>query len=563
MFNNIMSIRYRLLLATIVPLLLISISLISIVYVKINDLVKSQSIEVKEILIDSKKEEIRNIIELAYTTIKPLYDSGSSHEEAVKLLKTMQFGKDGYLFGYDSNSVRVFSGQSDAGIGDSYRGLIDSNGLYAINALVENGIKNGLAIGDGFVTYYFPRQGGTEGLPKLSYTMYFKNWDLMIGTGIYIDRIDTEIAEFKSNTKSVRNYLMISIMLITGVIFIVLLLIVLAIISSIIKPLNAVSLSINKLSTGDGDLTQRLPIIDKFEIGQLAENLNSFLTSLHKDMQSVVNVANEMSNETTIITQQSDQINNICDHQLSAVNAVASAATQMSASAQEVTRNANNASQVVLKAAEHGKVGLSKVADSITEMGNLIGEINHAGEVVSTVGAEAENIGAIVQVIESIAEQTNLLALNAAIEAARAGEQGRGFAVVADEVRNLASKTQGSTGEIKDMINKLQSGSRLAVESMEKSKKCASLAEISVSETSISLEDIADSVNKITEMNAQIAMASKEQNVVGEDVGKRIVEISDQSAKLNDVAAYNNQSATRNQVNVEQLNVVVAKFKLH
>jgi methyl-accepting chemotaxis protein len=324
-----------------------------------------------------------------------------------------------------------------------------------------------------------------------------------------------------------------------------------------------VSLSINKLSTGDGDLTQRLPIIDKFEIGQLAENLNSFLTSLQKDMQSVVNVANEMNNETTIMTEQSDQINNICDHQLSAVNAVASAATQMSASAQEVTRNANNASQVVLKAAEHGKVGLSKVADSITEMGNLIGEINHAGEVVSSVGAEAENIGAIVQVIESIAEQTNLLALNAAIEAARAGEQGRGFAVVADEVRNLASKTQGSTGEIKDMINKLQSGSRLAVESMEKSKKCASLAETSVSETSISLEDIADSVNKITEMNAQIAMASKEQNVVGEDVGKRIVEISDQSAKLNDVAAYNNQSATRNQVNVEQLNVVVAKFKLH
>ena len=190
----------------------------------------------------------------------------------------------------------------------------------------------------------------------------------------------------------------------------------------------------------------------------------------------------------------------------------------MVSSSNEVLSNAKSAAEAAQSANSHGMTALDKVKKSSLEMSELIVEINKANDVVKGVGDDVQNISAILQVIESIAEQTNLLALNAAIEAARAGEQGRGFAVVADEVRNLASKTQGSTEEIQQMIVKLQNGSKSAVEAMQLSMSSSANAESSVSESLSALNDIAESVAVITDMNSQIASAAAEQNEVGEDL---------------------------------------------
>jgi methyl-accepting chemotaxis protein len=228
----------------------------------------------------------------------------------------------------------------------------------------------------------------------------------------------------------------------------------------------------------------------------------------------------------------------------------------------EVGEFINESSEATKTVNQHGKLALQQVNASTKEMAELSAEINEASDVVKTVGDDVENISAILQVIESIAEQTNLLALNAAIEAARAGEQGRGFAVVADEVRNLASKTQGSTDEIQQMINKLQHGSKSAVEAMERSMTRSNAAEKSVSESATSLTDIAESVKVIHDKNDQIVKASAQQNISGEDIEVKISEISKQISQLNLIANENNSVSNNFRNRAEQLDEIVGQFKL-
>jgi methyl-accepting chemotaxis protein len=234
----------------------------------------------------------------------------------------------------------------------------------------------------------------------------------------------------------------------------------------------------------------------------------------------------------------------------------------MSASAGEVSNNAASAAEAAKVANGNGELALEKIKQSSNEMGILSQDIREASSVIDRVGTDVENIIAVLQVIESISEQTNLLALNAAIEAARAGELGRGFAVVADEVRNLASKTQGSTEEIQNMIQKLQEGSRSAVDAMGKSMTRSDSAEKSVTETSEQLDLIAESVAVIMDMNAQIASASEEQSLVGGDIGQRIVEISDQTDELTEIAQLNNNTCESLRLRAGELDKVVGQFKI-
>ncbi|WJG10107.1 methyl-accepting chemotaxis protein [Aliiglaciecola sp. LCG003] len=559
---NKLSIRHRLFLGTIVPILITAIALLSVTFIEIGNLVESEVKSATTLLKDAKKGELKNVVDMAYKTIRPIYESGGSREDAVKLMQRMEFGSDGYIFGYDGDSVRVFSGSGDAGIGKSYKEFKDVNNVFLINDLVSAGRKNGFGSGNEFVTYHLPRQDEKIASPKLSYAIYLPNWDLMIGAGIYIDSIDKEVQVFEHKIKEVRTSIMTTTIIISLIVIALMIVASIYIVASILTPLNTVSESIQKLGVGNGDLTQRVPVQDKFETGMLAENLNRFLTSLQQDMLRVTSVAKDVNQATDLLVTQADSINQVSEQQRDAIELVASASTQMSSSAQEVSHNAENAAEAARKANSYGDVALEKVNKSSTEMGVLMNEIGKASKVVEDVGTDVENISAILQVIESIAGQTNLLALNAAIEAARAGEQGRGFAVVADEVRNLASKTQGSTEEIQQMIHKLQTGSRSAVDAMERSMKSSDAAEKSVVETSNSLSDIANSVGIITDMNAQIATASEEQCLVGSDIGRRIVEISEQTSGLSEIARQNNQTSETLRSKASELGAIVAKFKL-
>jgi methyl-accepting chemotaxis protein len=562
MYLNKFSIRQRLFIASIFPLIITCIALLSIIFTQLNNLVETETQSAQKLLTDSKKAELKSIVDIAYNTVKPLYEDGASREDAVKLMQRMQFGSDGYIFGYDGDSIRVFSGSGSAGIGNSYRDFKDVNDVYLINDLITAGRRNRLGNGNEFVTYHFPKPNEKIPSPKLSYSIFLKRWDLMIGVGIYVDSIEKESAVFKAHVEEVSTTLITLVTIISVVLIGLMIVLSTFIIRSILNPLNTVSESIRKLSEGKGDLTQRVPVQDKFEMGALACNLNSLLASLQADMKRVYNIAVDVNRETDLLVKQADNIKAVSTRQQSAVELVASASTEMTSSSNEVLNNARNAAEAANLANSHGITALEKVKKSSSEMEELMVEINKASDVVREVGGDVENIGTILQVIESIAEQTNLLALNAAIEAARAGEQGRGFAVVADEVRNLASKTQGSTEEIQQMITKLQNGSKSAVAAMQRSITCSTAAETSVAETFTTLNNIAESVTIITNMNTQIASASEEQNSVGNDIGKRIVEISTQTIGLIEIAEENNKTSETLRSKANELDEIVSQFKL-
>ncbi|WP_407681565.1 methyl-accepting chemotaxis protein [Pseudomonas mangiferae] len=239
-----------------------------------------------------------------------------------------------------------------------------------------------------------------------------------------------------------------------------------------------------------------------------------------------VSDASEHTADIAIRTNQGIQ------RQMTEIDQVATAIHQMTATAQDVAQNASRAAEAANRADDAANLGRQVVDSTSRAIADLAGEIGRAVAVVQTLARDSENINAILVAIRSIAEQTNLLALNAAIEAARAGEQGRGFAVVADEVRNLAQKTQEATGEIQNMIQQLQGGTRQVVKVMEDSQAKTDDSVRHAREAASALDAITRAVSVITDMNTQIASAAEEQSAVAEDINRNVTNIGQVAAEV-------------------------------
>ncbi|MDO6469346.1 HAMP domain-containing methyl-accepting chemotaxis protein [Neptunomonas phycophila] len=298
-----------------------------------------------------------------------------------------------------------------------------------------------------------------------------------------------------------------------------------AIARSINKPLTAIEKSLNTV-INDRDLRIRIETHGNDELTAISSSFNKMLarqSSLIADIRqastSVTNAANQMSE----ITNQS---NTSINQQQYEVEQVVSAMNQMVLSYREVTSSAGNADRETKSVLDKTLQSNTIVSDAIHSTDLMLNNVEEVSNRIATVEEDSRNIGSVVDVINSIAEQTNLLALNAAIEAARAGDQGRGFAVVADEVRTLAQRTQVSTTEIHDAVQRLQEGTKRAVESMKQNETNASHTKDKALEAGKALKNIADSIQVITEMNANIASASEEQSSVSEDINRSLVSIS-------------------------------------
>ncbi len=294
----------------------------------------------------------------------------------------------------------------------------------------------------------------------------------------------------------------------------------------IARPIAEIAASLTEIAEGEGNLNVSLQAKSADEVGQLAHGFNKFVEKIRATIVSVSGSTSQLgaaSEELSAITVQTNQ--NVLQQQ-SEVEQVAAAMNQMAATVNEVAGNASQAADAAHQAMAATTSGRHVVEQTVETINGLAGEVGRAAQAIQAVESDSENISTILDVIKGIAEQTNLLALNAAIEAARAGEQGRGFAVVADEVRTLASRTQQSTAEIEGMIVRLQEGSRNAVAVMQHSSEQAQRGVQQVSEAGDALNQITQSVGVINDMNALIASAAEEQSSVAEEMNRNVSSIN-------------------------------------
>lgn len=290
----------------------------------------------------------------------------------------------------------------------------------------------------------------------------------------------------------------------------------------IISPLTDLALKLQDIAGGEGNLRARLNVKGKNEFAWVASSFNSFVKKIARTVDAISNTSSQLSNSTQNLSHITQETVNGVERQQTEITQVATAMEEMTATVQEVARNAVNASAAASTADNEAAQSKQVVDQTVDAINALASEVESAASVIHELESDSESIGEVLGVIQGIAEQTNLLALNAAIEAARAGEQGRGFAVVADEVRTLASRTQNSTQEIQQTIERLQARARKAVKVMENGQTQAANSVQQAASAGVVITSINEKIDTINDMNTQIASAAEEQSAVAEEINRNI-----------------------------------------
>lgn len=419
--------------------------------------------------------------------------------------------KDGVLGG-DVALTAVIKQVLNINLGSSgYAALLDKNQNFMVvsdskrlGKPVQNYLNSNQRLATGRITRTeFEHQDSLLGL----YAIPNSDWQLLLVMNT--DDAFARLASLRWGSILITLLTIIIVTTITGVL-----------IDRLLRPLRELSQAMSNIAQGDANLTKRLIVQYDDEIGVLSRSFNTFVESIHKLVSQSKLSSVELDNLSQQASQNAELNNDAVHIQQQEISQVAVAVNELSSTASEVATNASDTAQAANLAHDEGTKGMDVAGENKRRMTGLTDEIDRATHVINELDEQAQQITSILATIQGIAEQTNLLALNAAIEAARAGEQGRGFAVVADEVRTLSQRTHTATGEIQDMIEGLKKHSQNAVSIMSNSKKLTAETAESADEVTVSLNAIASALTDISDRSNNIANASREQHAATEEISR-------------------------------------------
>ncbi|MDH1265931.1 methyl-accepting chemotaxis protein [Pseudomonas sp. GD03944] len=470
-----------------------------------------------------------------------------AQKQAMDVIRGLRYAGQEYFWINDQTPTMVMHPTNPKLEGQNLSGYKDPDGKPLFNEMV----RITKAQGAGQVDYRWPKPGSTDPVPKISYVELFQPWGWILGSGVYVDDVQ---AEFRSQA--------VSASAIGLGIAVLLALLVTLIARSISRPLQDAVNAMASIASGEGDLTRSLDANGQDELGALARHFNAFTDKLRQVIRQSLDSAGALDQAARSLGGIAGNAQQHSQQQSQQMELVATAINEVTYGVQDVAKNAEHASSEVHTAEEQAAQGQKNIDASLRQIGQLSGTIDQAVSVIQTLAQESTQIGSVLEVIRSIAEQTNLLALNAAIEAARAGEQGRGFAVVADEVRLLAQRTQQSTAEIQGMIERLQGNSEAAVKVINESSRASQLTVEQASQAGESLTQIAQSLRNLTSLNASIASATLQQSHVVEDINQNVTQAAG-LAHNNAMAAEQSSDASQRLGQLaEQLNRLLGQFRV-
>lgn len=559
-----MTIKNRILLLSILPLVFAISTIMFLVHFELSALGDEQVKDIRSSMMNEKRVILKNYVDIALTSIKSVVASGSYDDAVIKKqvadqLRDILFGesKDGYMFVYDYGGINIVMGPKPELEGKNLYGLQDANGVNVIKDLIDSAKSGG-----GFLEYSWNKPSKNAEAPKLGFAQAIEQYNWMVGTGFYIDDIDDAVMAAHLEIDKRINRAMMLIAIVGLVLIVLVAFISLFVTGRITKPIQDTVSALNNISHGEGDLTRRLKVYADDEVGQVSISFNHFVEKIHQLVLEIKDSVGDLSESTRqmniVVTRTNENVAKQKDETMHAATAV----HEMAATAEDVAGNASRAAEAAQQADSETATGQIIVEDTIVSISHLSEDVNRATDVINQLSDDAEQIGDVINVIKGIADQTNLLALNAAIEAARAGELGRGFSVVADEVRTLANRTQQSTEEINHMIELLLGRVKEAVGVMNNSRSQGENTVMQAQKASVSLKTIMAAVSTITNMNTQIATAAEEQTVVTDEISRNVQQVAD-IAEDSSVKALELESTSAELISLEnRLAAVVNQFKV-
>ena len=588
-----MSLKGRFLLMVIGIAVLTTVCVSAAFIVNLKSESERQVASVKQTMITDVERELKIETETAISIIKQVYDrqqKGELTEEQAKkqaadLVRDLRYddGK-GYFWvdTYDGVNVVLLGRDTE---GKSRIGLTDPSGKQFIKEMIENGRKEG----GGYTDLMFAKPNETTPLPKRNYTATFAPYKWVLGTGVWIDYIDSRIAEEQAAADEAFKSTLINTIIINIVLLAIFSALGMWAANSLVGPLHIVTDRLGVMATGD--LRQDSSLEEVFhrtdEIGEMSRALHKVQTEVSSMMKQIIEASQQVASSCQQLTDSSEQsaevsgtvansIVNVagsCSEQFTEVENASSNIESLSQSMERFKKTIEHAGQVVSEAKGQADSGEKEVTGAVKQMELIEQSVSQSAQVIEELGKESDKIGTIVDAISQIAEQTNLLALNAAIEAARAGEHGRGFAVVADEIRKLAEQSSSSAGEISSLIGSIQEKARNAVSVMQDGvsqvqngvgavngagnsfKDIAGMVEQVVDETTEmertvaslakNTSTIADAINKISEMSRNVASEAESVSAATEEQTATMNEIAGASRRLTEMAESMESSVER------------------